>query len=150
MIPEIGHYALILALLLAVIQATLPLWGAARRDPGLMAIAESAATLQLAAILLAFAALMWSFVVSDFTVALVVQHSHSAKPLLYKISGVWGNHEGSMVLWVFILSLFGAAIAVFGENLPPSLRARVLSVQAMIGVAFLAFIVLTSNPFQRV
>ena len=99
---------------------------------------------------LAFGCLTWAFVVSDFTVSLVVQSSHSAKPLLYKLTGVWGNHEGSMVLWVLILALFGAAIATFGDNLPPALRARVLAVQAMIGVAFLAFIVFTSNPFLRV
>ncbi|MDR6289634.1 MULTISPECIES: heme lyase CcmF/NrfE family subunit [Inquilinus] len=149
MIPEIGHYALVLALLLAVIQATLPLYGAARRHPGLMAIAEPAATLQLAAILIAFAALTWAYVVSDFSVATVAGNSHSLKPMLYKVTGVWGNHEGSMLLWVLILALFGASVAVFGENLPPTLKARVLAVQGMIGIGFLAFIILTSNPFLR-
>jgi cytochrome c-type biogenesis protein CcmF len=149
MIPEIGHYALILALLLAVIQATLPLWGAARRHPGLMAIAQPAATLQLAAIGIAFAALTWAYVVSDFSVAVVAGNSLSVKPMLYKVTGVWGNHEGSMLLWVLILALFGAAVALFGGNLPPTLKARVLVVQGMIGVGFLAFIILTSNPFLR-
>jgi cytochrome c-type biogenesis protein CcmF len=149
MIPEIGHYALVLALLLAVIQATLPLYGAARRHPGLMAIAEPAATLQLAAILIAFAALTWAYVVSDFSVATVAGNSHSLKPMLYKVTGVWGNHEGSMLLWVLILALFGASVAVFGNNLPPTLKARVLAVQGMIGIGFLAFIILTSNPFLR-
>jgi cytochrome c-type biogenesis protein CcmF len=149
MIPEIGHYALVLALLLAVIQATLPLYGAARRHPGLMAIAEPAATLQLAAILIAFAALTWAYVVSDFSVATVAGNSHSLKPMLYKVTGVWGNHEGSMLLWVLILALFGASVAVFGTNLPPTLKARVLAVQGMIGIGFLAFIILTSNPFLR-
>jgi cytochrome c-type biogenesis protein CcmF len=149
-IAEAGHFALLLALAVALAQAIVPLVGAARGDSQLMDFARAAAQAQFGFIALAFACLTWAFVVSDFTVSLVVQSSHSAKPLLYKITGVWGNHEGSMVLWVLILALFGAAIAVFGENLPPALRARVLSVQAMIGVAFLAFIVFTSNPFQRV
>jgi cytochrome c-type biogenesis protein CcmF len=97
----------------------------------------------------AFGALMWAFMSSDFSLLLVVQNSHSAKPMLYKISGTWGNHEGSMLLWVLIVSLFGAVAAWFGTNLPPSLRARVLSVQGAIGVAFFAFILFTSNPFTR-
>lgn len=149
MIPELGHYALVLALILALVQSTLPLWGAARRHPGLMAIAEPAATLQLAAIAIAFAALTWAYVVSDFSVALVANNSLSTKPMLYKVTGVWGNHEGSMLLWVLILAVFGAAVALFGSNLPATLKARVLAVQGMIGVGFLAFIILTSNPFLR-
>jgi cytochrome c-type biogenesis protein CcmF len=149
MIPELGHYALVLALMLALVQSTLPLWGAARRHPGLMAVAEPAATLQLAAIAIAFAALTWASVVSDFSVALVANNSLSTKPMLYKVTGVWGNHEGSMLLWVLILAVFGASVALFGGNLPPTLKARVLAVQGMIGVGFLAFIILTSNPFLR-
>ena len=98
---------------------------------------------------LAFAALTEAFVFSDFSVALVANNSHSAKPLLYKFSGVWGNHEGSMLLWALILALFGAAVAVFGQNLPDTLRSRVLAIQAMIGIGFLAFILFTSNPFAR-
>ncbi|MEO1293305.1 MAG: heme lyase CcmF/NrfE family subunit, partial [Pseudomonadota bacterium] len=94
-------------------------------------------------------ALTHAFVTSDFSVALVAQHSHSAKPMLYKVSGVWGNHEGSMLLWVLILALFGAMVGWFGTNLPVGLKARTLSVQAMIGIAFLAFILFTSNPFER-
>jgi cytochrome c-type biogenesis protein CcmF len=149
-IAEAGHFALLLALAVALAQAIVPLAGAARGDVRLMDFARAAAQAQFAFIALAFGCLTWAFVVSDFTVSLVVQSSHSAKPLLYKLTGVWGNHEGSMVLWVLILALFGAAIATFGDNLPPALRARVLAVQAMIGVAFLAFIVFTSNPFLRV
>ena len=150
MIAEIGQFALLLALAVALAQAIVPLAGAARRDARLMDFARPAAFTQFGFVALAFACLTWAFVVSDFTVAAVVQNSHSAKPLLYKITGVWGNHEGSMVLWVLTLALFGAAIAAFGDNLPPGLRARVLAVQAMIGVAFLAFIVFTSNPFERI
>ncbi|MBI3453911.1 MAG: heme lyase CcmF/NrfE family subunit [Rhodospirillales bacterium] len=150
MIPEIGHYALLLALCIALAQASVPLVGAARRDAALMAFARPAALAQFAFVAIAFFALMYAYVVSDFTVRNVVENSHSLKPMFYKVAGVWANHEGSMVLWVLILTLFGAAVAAFGDNLPPSLRARVLAVQAMIGVAFLAFIVFTSNPFLRV
>ncbi|HEX9789757.1 MAG TPA: heme lyase CcmF/NrfE family subunit [Kiloniellales bacterium] len=150
MIPEIGHFALILALVVALVQGSVPIIGAARGNAQWMAVARPAALLQLALIAIAFLALMWAYVVSDFTVLNVVQNSHTDKPLLYKISGVWGNHEGSMVLWVLILAAFGAAVAVFGGNLPPTLRARVLSVQAWIAIGFLAFSLLTSNPFARV
>ena len=149
MIPELGHYALILALAVALVQGTLPFVGASRGDIRLMALGRSAALTQAFLIVLAFLALTQAFVTSDFSVALVVANSHSAKPLIYKISGVWGNHEGSMLLWALILALFGAAVAVFGNNLPDSLRARVLGVQALIGVGFLAFILFTSNPFER-
>ena len=150
MIPELGLFALILALAVALVQGSLPMIGAARGDGRLMALARPAAFLQLALVATAFLALMQAFVISDFTVLTVVRNSHSAKPMLYKIAGVWGNHEGSMVLWVLILALFGAAVAGFGENLPPTLRARVLAVQAWIAIGFLAFSLFTSNPFERV
>jgi len=150
MIAEIGHFALVLALCVALAQSVLPLVGAARGDSALMAFAKPAALAQFALVALAFGCLTYSFVVSDFTVRNVVMNSHSAKPLLYKVSGTWGNHEGSMVLWSLILGLFGALVAGFGRNLPPGLKARTLAVQGMIGVAFLAFIVFTSNPFERV
>ncbi len=149
MVAEIGHFALVVALGIALAQGVLPLYGAARRDAGLMAFAGRAAVGQLIFIAVAFAALTASFVMSDFSVTLVAEHSHSDKPLIYKIAGVWGNHEGSMLLWVLILAVFGAAVAVFGRNLPATLSARVLSVQAMIGAGFLAFILFTSNPFAR-
>jgi cytochrome c-type biogenesis protein CcmF len=149
MIIELGHFALVLALFVACLQAAIPLIGAHRRWPGWMALAEPAATAQFLLIAASFAALTYAFVTSDFSVRLVVLNSHTDKPLLYKITGVWGNHEGSMLLWVMIVALFGAAVAWFGDNLPPTLKARVLSVQAMIGVAFLAFVLFTSNPFLR-
>ncbi len=150
MIPELGHFALVLALAVALVQAIAPLIGAQRNEASLIALAKPAALAQFAFVAFSFACLTWSYVVSDFSVLNVVENSHSAKPLLYKISGVWGNHEGSLLLWILVLTLFGAAIALFGRHLPPALRARVLSVQAMIGVGFLLFIVLTSNPFLRV
>lgn len=149
MIAEIGQFALILTLVLAAVQATLPLWGAARGDAALMALGDRTAIGQAAMLLIAFAALTYGFVTSDFSLAVVYQNSHSLKPMLYKISGVWGNHEGSMLLWILVLALFSAAVALFGRNLPPSLKARVLAVQAMVGLGFLAFIIFTSNPFAR-
>ena len=149
MITEIGHFALILAFGVAIVQTFVPLIGAAKRWPAWMAVGEPAAGAQFALTALSFGALMYAFVVSDFSVQLVVANSHSAKPMLYKISGTWGNHEGSMLLWVLIVTLFGAMAAWFGSNLPPTLRARVLSVQGAIAVAFFAFIIFTSNPFVR-
>ena len=149
MIPEIGLFALALALCLALVQAMLPLAGAARGEESWMQAAAPAALGQFVFILVAFLALMQAYVVSDFSVANVAQNSHTAKPLLYKISGVWGNHEGSMLLWVLILAAFGSAVALFGGNLPLSLKARVLGVQGLIGAGFLAFVVFTSNPFLR-
>src|SRR5471032_1204456 len=150
MIVELGHFALVLALVVALVQASLPLVGASRGQRALMALADNTAVAQLVLVAVAFGALVHAYVTSDFSVVTVVVNSNSAKPLLYKVTGVWGNHEGSMVLWVLILSLYGAAVALFGGNLPPALRARVLAVQGMIGAAFLLFILLTSNPFIRV
>jgi cytochrome c-type biogenesis protein CcmF len=150
MIAETGHYALVLALALAILQSTLPLWGARRRDAALMALASPLAVAQFALVAGAFAALTHAYVTSDFSLLNVVENSHSAKPLIYKISGVWGNHEGSLLLWVLILVLFGALVALFGRNLPDRLKADVLAVQAMISTAFLLFVLGTSNPFARV
>lgn len=150
MIVELGHFALVLALLVAIFQMVVPAWGAHRGDQRLMAVAEPAALCQFGLLLVAFLALTYAYVTSDFSVLNVASNSHSTKPLLYRISGVWGNHEGSMILWVLILSLFGAAVAAFGRNLPGTLKANVLSVQASIAVAFCLFILLTSNPFLRI
>ncbi len=149
MFIELGHFALILAFAIAIVQAIIPLIGAQKAWRGWMALAEPAATAQFLLIGFSFAALTYAFVTSDFSLRLVVLNSHTAKPMLYKIAGVWGNHEGSLLLWVMILAAFGAAVAWFGRSLPAGLRARVLSVQAMIGVAFLGFILFTSNPFLR-
>src|SRR6202046_187310 len=149
MITELGHFALILALFVALIQSTVPLVGAARRHLGWMAVGRSCALIGFALTALAMLALMHAYVIFDFSVINVIENSHTDKPLLYKITGVWGNHEGSMLLWVFMLSLCAAAVALFSDNLPPALRARVLAVQGMIGVGFLLFILLTSNPFLR-
>jgi cytochrome c-type biogenesis protein CcmF len=150
MIAECGHYALVLALALALIQSTLPILGARLRDPALMNVARSSALAQLLFVAISFTALVTLHVISDFSVANVFENSHSLKPLIYKITGVWGNHEGSMLLWVSILALFGGLVAIFGNNLPLSLRAHVLAVQAWIASAFYLFILMTSNPFLRI
>ncbi|PTM60639.1 heme lyase CcmF/NrfE family subunit [Phreatobacter oligotrophus] len=149
MSPEIGHYALVLALALALIQSIVPIWGSRKGDATLMATAPSVALGQFAFVTLSFAVLTHAYLVSDFSVENVYLNSHSTKPLIYKISGVWGNHEGSMLLWVVILTLFSALVALFGRNLPLSLKANVLAVQGWVTVAFLVFILKTSNPFAR-
>ncbi len=149
MITEIGHYALVLALALAIVQSTAPLWGLWRGDVALMATARPVAVAQFLLIAISFAALTHAYLISDFSLLNVVENSHSAKPLIYKISGVWGNHEGSMLLWVLILALFGALVALGSRAMPVDLAAAVLAVQAWIGAAFLFFILLTSNPFVR-
>ncbi|HCX68203.1 heme lyase CcmF/NrfE family subunit [Parvibaculum sp.] len=149
MIAELGHFALVLAFVVSLVQMVVPMVGAHRRDAQLIGVATPAALLQFLLVAFAFGALLYLFIVSDFSVKLVFDNSHSEKPMIFKISGVWGNHEGSMVLWVLILALFGALVALFGKNLPDTLRARVLAVQASIAVAFLLFILLTSNPFLR-
>ncbi|MDA5095778.1 heme lyase CcmF/NrfE family subunit [Aliiroseovarius sp. KMU-50] len=149
MIPEIGHFALALALALAIIQSIIPLLGANKGRLLWMQSARATSIGQLALVTVAFAALMRSFVISDFTVVNVVENSHSLKPMLYKIAGTWGSHEGSLLLWVLILTLFGAGVSVFGSNIAEALKARTLAVQAWISTGFLSFMLLTSNPFDR-
>jgi cytochrome c-type biogenesis protein CcmF len=149
-IAELGHYALVLALGLALVQAVVPIVGARKNDHVLMGVAGPTAIAQFCFVALAFAALVSCYLRSDFSVVNVFENSHSAKPLIYKVSGVWGNHEGSMLLWVLILALFGALVALFGNNLPAKLKADVLAVQSWIAVAFVLFILGTSNPFLRI
>jgi len=142
-IVELGHFALILALFVSLIQFGAPMIGLRRRDARLMTMADAAAPILFALIAGSFLALIWAHVSSDFSVVNVYENSHSAKPLIYKISGVWGNHEGSMLLWVLILSLFGAAVWFFGANLPLDLRSTVLAIQGAISASFVLFIVAT-------
>ncbi|HYV86977.1 MAG TPA: cytochrome c biogenesis protein CcsA, partial [Candidatus Polarisedimenticolia bacterium] len=149
MIAELGLYALILAALVSLLQGTVPLIGAARRRLAWMVFADHAALVQLALVALAFGCLVAVFVTSDFSVRLVAANSHSLNPMLYKIAGAWGNHEGSLLLWVLILAVFGAAVACFGNGLPATLKARVLAVQGLIGLGFHAFMLTTSHPFAR-
>ena len=149
MFAELGHLAVVIAFAIAILQSVVPMIGASKGYAGWMDAAGPAAIAQFIAVLFAFTMLTVAFVTSDFSVKLVASNSHSLKPMLYKVSGVWGNHEGSMLLWILILAFYGALVAGFGGKLPIVLRARVLSIQAMIGVAFLAFLLFTSNPFER-
>jgi cytochrome c-type biogenesis protein CcmF len=149
MIVEIGHFALALALGVALVQSLVPLWGVARNDRALASVGSTAALACFGLVALSFAALVASYVRSDFSVENVVANSHSAQPLVYKLTSVWGNHEGSMLLWVLILTLFGALVALSRRSLPARLRAGTLAAQGMVSVAFLAFTLLTSNPFRR-
>ena len=147
---ETGHFALVLAFALSLVQFVLPLVGARTGDARLMATGGPVAVTGFAMTAISFAALTMAYVLSDFSVLNVVENSHSQKPMLYKITGTWGNHEGSMLLWVLILTFFGALVAAFGRNLPATLRANVLAIQGLIGAAFFLFIIATSNPFVRV
>ena len=149
MTTELGHFALILAFMVSIFQMIVPLVGAHRGNSAWMAVADPAAATQFFLTAFSFAVLTWAFVTSDFSLNLVSANSHTDKPMLYKITGVWGNHEGSLLLWVLILTLFGACASWFGGNLPPTLRARVLAVQSSVAAAFFAFILFTSNPFTR-
>ncbi|MET1414623.1 heme lyase CcmF/NrfE family subunit [Roseibium sp. HPY-6] len=150
MIVELGHYALVLAFALTLVQCFLPLWGALTGDDRLMAVAPPVSVTLFMLILISFVALTVAYLTSDFSVLNVVQNSHSAKPFIYKFTGVWGNHEGSMLLWVLILVFFGALVGVFGGNLPKDLKAATLAVQAWVTAGFILFLLATSNPFTRV
>jgi len=149
LITEAGHYALVLAFILALAQSSLPLIGAQRGIRAWMGLARLTAFGQLGFLSLAFLALIHAYVVSDFSVAAVYENSHAEQPLLYKVAASWGNHEGSLLLWVLVLALFGCFVAALGGNLPPRLKARTLAVQGMIGAAFMAFMLSVSNPFAR-
>ena len=149
MIPELGHFALILALCLALVQSTLPVIGAARGNPAWIAVARPAALAQLLFVIIAYGCLTYSFIVFDFSVAYVAQNSNSLLPLIYRISGVWGAHEGSLLLWVLVLSLWTGAVTIFSRSVPENMVARVIGVMGMVNVGFLLFMLLTSNPFDR-
>jgi len=150
MIPEVGHFALIIAFVISIVQSVVPLIGAARNDAALIAMARPAALTQFLFVGLAYAILTHAFVIHDFSVLYVSKHSNLVQPLMYRISGVWGSHEGSLLLWTLILSLWTIAVAVYSRNLPEILMARVLAVMAMISTGFLAFMLFTSNPFERI
>ncbi|NCY24702.1 MAG: heme lyase CcmF/NrfE family subunit, partial [Alphaproteobacteria bacterium] len=149
MIPELGHFALAMALAFCAAQMVLPMLGARAGDARMMAAGQPLANAAMLSVLVAFICLATSYAVNDTSVANVVQNSHSDKPMIYKITGTWGNHEGSMVLWVLVLTLCGAAVAAFGRDLPSVLQARVLGVLGAIATGFLLFILFTSNPFDR-
>ncbi|HSQ81322.1 MAG TPA: cytochrome c biogenesis protein CcsA, partial [Casimicrobiaceae bacterium] len=149
MIPELGQFALIVALLVAIVQGVLPMIGAARRDSALMAVAIPAARAQFVLVALAFGCLAWSFVTSDFSVQNVAANSNSQLPLHYRFAATWGSHEGSLLLWALMLGGWGFAVSLFSRNLPDVLRARVLAVMGLIAIGFLLFLLVTSDPFVR-
>ena len=149
MIPELGHFALILALVLSLVQAVVPLVGARRNSMALMAVGRPAAQGQFFFILFSYVCLTWAFIQSDFSVQLAASNSHSATPLMYKITGVWGNHEGSLLLWAMSLSLWTVAVTVFSRHLPDAFLARVLGVLGWVSAGFISFTLVTSNPFER-
>ena len=149
MIPELGHFALILALVLSLVQAVVPLVGARRNSMALMAVGRPAAQGQFFFILFSYVCLTWAFITSDFSVQLAASNSHAETPLMYKITGVWGNHEGSLLLWAMSLSLWTVAVTVFSRHLPDAFLARVLGVLGMVSAGFISFTLVTSNPFER-
>ena len=149
MIPEIGSFALVLALLVAIVQGTLPLIGAQRGISAWIALARPASSILFLLIAIAFCCLTASFIDNDFSVLYVAQHSNSRLPLQYRIAGVWGGHEGSLLLWVMMLSLWALAVAAFSRSLPDDMVARVQGVLGLVGAGFLLFILTTSNPFAR-
>jgi len=149
MIPEIGNFALVVALFVAMAQGVLPIVGAARGNETLMGTARTLATGQFLFVAIAFACLTYAFIANDFSVLYVAQHSNSQLPIQYRISAVWGGHEGSLLLWTFILTLWTVAVAVFSRHLPLEMVARVLGVMGLVSVGFLLFMLLTSDPFER-
>ena len=149
MIPELGHFALILALCMSLVQGVVPIVGAQRGTAGWIAVARPAALVQFALLALAYAALTHGFLTHDFTVAYVANNSNTELPLLYRISGVWGAHEGSLLLWALILSGWTALVAVYSRSVPEDMVARVIGVLGLVSVGFLIFMIFTSNPFER-
>src|SRR5450432_39442 len=149
MLPELGQFALILALLLAFVQSALPIYGAWRGNAALIAVARPAVAGQAVFVVLAFGLLSYAFVTQDFSVAYVAQNSNLALPWYYRLSAVWGAHEGSLLLWILILNVWSVAVAAFSRRLPDALMARVLGVLGFIAFGFLLFTILTSNPFAR-
>ena len=149
MIPELGHFSLIIALFLAVSLGVLPILGAARNNPVLMGLARPLAFGQFVFIALAFAVLANAFLHNDFSVLYVAEHSNSQLPLHYRFAAIWGGHEGSLLLWVTILSVWTIAVATFSKHLPEEMVARVLGVMGLIAVGFILFMLLTSDPFDR-
>ncbi|MFO7189744.1 MAG: cytochrome c biogenesis protein CcsA, partial [Pseudomonadota bacterium] len=149
MIPELGHFALILALMVALAQGVLPLVGAARGVHAWMTLARPAAQAQFVLVAFAFGCLAWSFAQNDFSVLNVAANSNSQLPLHYRIAASWGSHEGSLLLWVFMLTMWTCAVSLFSRHLPLEMISRVIGVMGLVSVGFLLFLLLTSNPFER-
>lgn len=149
MIPEIGHVTLLIAFVFAVCQSVLPLIGAQKNNADLISLAKPFTYANFALLTIAMGCLAWAFYVNDFSVTYVAMNSNSLLPWYYRLSALWGAHEGSLLLWVWILSLWTIAVAIFSRSLDDADVARVLAVMGMIAVGFIAFVVFTSNPFER-
>ena len=149
MIPEIGHFALILALCVALVQGILPIYGAAVGSSALMAVAKPAARTQFLLVLTAFGCLAYAFAEKDFSVLYVAATSNSQLPLHYRLAAIWGAHEGSLLLWTFILTIWMFAVTLFSSHLPDTMRSRILGVMGLVSVGFLLFMLSVSNPFER-
>jgi len=149
MITEIGHFSLIFAFVLSLCQSLAPIYAARKSIDAIHNVTIRLAILNAIFVLISFSCLVWAFIVSDFSVALVAEHSHSSKPLIYKISGSWGNHEGSLLMWIVILSVFGAGLALTQKTMGLLQKSATLGVQGVISAAFIAFSLFTSNPFER-
>src|SRR6266513_4427249 len=149
MVPEVGQFALILALMLALTQATIPLLGAARNNRSWIAVAAPAGQAQFIFVAIAFSCLAYSFITNDFSLLNVARNSNSQLPLHYRLAATWGSHEGSLLLWTFMLTIWMVAVSLFSRHLPDEIVARVLSVMAVISTGFLLFMLFTSNPFER-
>ncbi|MCB1757702.1 MAG: c-type cytochrome biogenesis protein CcmF, partial [Gammaproteobacteria bacterium] len=149
MIPELGHFALIIGLVLSGVQGSLPLLGASLGGNRWIDLAKPVARAQWLFMAVSFACLTYAFISNDFSVRYVASNSNTQLPLIYRISAVWGAHEGSLLLWAFILSSWGAAVTIFSKSIPPVVLARVISVMGLISVGFMSFMIFTSNPFER-
>jgi len=149
MIPEIGHFALILALCVAAVQGTVPIFGAASGNSSFMAVAKPAARGQFLLVLIAFCCLGYAFADKDFSVLYVAANANSKLPLHYRLAAIWGAHEGSLLLWTFILTLWMMAVTLFSKHLPEAMRARILGVMGLVSLGFLLFMLTVSNPFER-
>ena len=149
MIPEIGNFLLSLSIALSVLLSIYPLWGAARQDVRMMSVARPLTYGLFFSIAISFGCLVYAFITNDFTVSYVAANSNTQLPVYYRIAATWGAHEGSLLLWVLLLSCWTLAVALFSRSMPQDSVARVLSVMGMINVGFLLFIILTSNPFTR-
>ncbi len=149
MIPEIGHFALILALSVAIVQGVFPLWGTFTGKSNWISMVKPAAYGQLFFMVISFACLVYAFVTNDFSVKYVANNSNTQMPTVFRVSAVWGAHEGSLLLWAMVLSGWGAAVAFFSKGIPPIMLARVLSIMGLVAVGFMLFVIVTSNPFER-
>ena len=149
MIPEIGHFALILALSVGVVQGIFPLWGSLTGKQNWVSMAKPAAYGQFFFLVISFICLLYAFITNDFSVKYVANNSNTQMPTLFRVSALWGAHEGSLLLWAMILSAWGAAVAFFSKGIPPIMLSRVVSIMGLVGVGFMLFVIVTSNPFER-